>query len=89
MSPTILHWVGANVVAAGAILTAGRDVISGHVKMYARNPLQQGSSVVHFDTSLTPDQIMEPFIVTSTHDVGLADDRNPGHHQRRGDGAVD
>lgn len=57
-----LHWVGPNAVAA-----------SGHVDMYAPNPLSPGSSVSHFSTSLTPDELMEPFFTIATHDVGLAE----------------
>jgi hypothetical protein len=32
------------------------------VRLYAPNPHEQGSSVSHFDTSLHPNQLMEPFI---------------------------
>lgn len=59
-----LHGVGNNVVGANS---------NQHVKMYAPNPVQPGSSVSHFDTSLTPDQSMEPFITDPPiHDPGLA-----------------
>lgn len=56
-----LHWVGSNVVAASGILSAGRHP-SGHVQMYAPNPVEPGSSVSHFDTALFPNELMEPFI---------------------------
>jgi len=57
-----LHFVGPNVVAA-----------AGHVPMYAPDPLQPGSSVSHFDVSMTPDELMEPFITDPPiHEVGLA-----------------
>ncbi len=46
-----LHWVGTNVVNA-----------SGHVQMYAPNPVEPGSSVSHWDTAVAPDELMEPFI---------------------------
>jgi hypothetical protein len=65
-----LHWVGANVRAASGVLTAGRT--GDHVEMYAPNPQEPGSSVSHFSTSLTPDQLMEPFYTGPNHDVGLA-----------------
>jgi cysteine-rich repeat protein len=55
-----LHWVGTNVVAASGVLSAGADA-SGHVEIYAPNPAQSGSSVSHFSTSLTPNELMEPF----------------------------
>jgi len=45
---------------------------SGHVRMYAPNPFQSGSSVSHFDVTLTPNAIMEPAInadLTSSVDL--------------------
>jgi len=53
-----LHWLGANVRAASGVLTAGK--VGDHVRMFAPNPQQPGSSVSHFDTALTPSQLMEP-----------------------------
>jgi len=55
-----LHWIGTNVVANGGFLNSGRGV-SNHVEMYAPDPVAPGSSVSHFSTSLSPDQLMEPF----------------------------
>src|SRR5439155_14419220 len=49
-----LHWVGPHVEAASGVLTAG--TVGTHVQMYAPNPQQLGSSVSHWDTSLTPNQ---------------------------------
>ena len=54
-----LHWVGTNVGSLSSHLTAGAD--GSHVLMYAPTTLSAGSSVTHFDTSLTPDDLMEPF----------------------------
>ena len=55
-----LHWVGTNVVArAGSVLTSGLGT-SNHVKMYAPFPAKEGSSVSHWDTTLSPNEIMEP-----------------------------
>src|SRR5262249_44919986 len=51
-----LHWVGANVVAAGTFLIDGKDPTSGHVEMFAPNPQQLGSSVSHFSDALFPDE---------------------------------
>jgi len=66
-----LHWVGANVVAASNRLTAGVHP-TGHVQMFAPNPQQSGSSVSHFDTATTPDELMEPFYTGPKDNVGLA-----------------
>ncbi len=54
-----LHWTGPFVVAASPVLAAGRHP-SGHVQMYAPHSLELGSSVSHWDTALTPDELMEP-----------------------------
>jgi hypothetical protein len=53
-----LHWVGANVEAASSVLTAG--TVGTHVRMYAPNSQQGGSSASHWDTALIHGQIMEP-----------------------------
>jgi hypothetical protein len=53
-----LHWVGANVKAASGVLTAG--TVGNHVQMFAPNPEQPASSVSHWDTALTPNQLLEP-----------------------------
>ena len=54
-----LHWVGAQVRAASGALTAG--TVGDHVQMYAPSPQQPASSVSHWDTALSPDQLLEPF----------------------------
>ena len=64
-----LHWVGANVRAASSILTAGR--VGDHVQMFAPNPQQPGSSVSHWDTALTPDQLLEPIYTVPIHNPVL------------------
>jgi hypothetical protein len=53
-----LHWVGANVRAASGVLTAGK--VGDHVRMFAPNPQQAGASVAHWDTALSPSQLLEP-----------------------------
>jgi len=67
-----LHWVGLNVVSGGIGLISGRDPPTGHVEMYAPSPNEPGSSVSHFSTSLSPNEVMEPFYAGANHDVGLA-----------------
>ena len=57
-----LHFIGGNV-----------DAAVGHAPMYAPNSVEQGSSVSHWSTSFTPNQLMEPFITNPPiHDPGLA-----------------
>ena len=66
-----LHWVGPSVVAVSRGLDRRPDS-NGHVEMYAPNPRQPGSSVSHFSTGLSPDELMEPSYTVPLHDVGLA-----------------
>ena len=60
-----LHWVGPSVRAASGALTTG--IVGDHVRMYAPNPQVLGSSVSHWDTALTPNQIMEPSYTGPLH----------------------
>ena len=47
---------------------------TGHVRMFAPNPFQAGSSVSHFDVSATPNLLMEPAINADlTSDIDLTD----------------
>ncbi|HKV68508.1 MAG TPA: FlgD immunoglobulin-like domain containing protein, partial [Gaiellales bacterium] len=47
---------------------------NGHVKMFAPNPFQSGSSVSHWDVSCTPNLLMEPAINPDlTDSIDLAD----------------
>jgi hypothetical protein len=64
-----LHWTGANVRAASGVLSAGK--VGDHVRMFAPNPQQSGSSVSHWDTALTPNQVMEPNYTQALHSPNL------------------
>lgn len=68
-----LHWVGALVVGASGGLTGGVGP-SGHVRMYAPNPQAPGSSVSHYDTAVTPNELMEPLYTGPNHNVTLTFD---------------
>ena len=60
-----LHWTGTEVNnCVAGWLTSG--AAGGHARMYAPNPVEPGSSVSHFDTALTPDELMEPFATTAS-----------------------
>ena len=67
-----LYWAGASVQAAASTLSAG--LISGHVRLYAPATLAPGSSVSHYSTALTPNQLMEPFYAGPTRDLTLTAD---------------
>jgi hypothetical protein len=65
-----LHWVGPSVVEASERLRNGADA-NGHVRMYAPSGQRPGGSVSHFDTTLNPNELMEPFDTGARADVGL------------------
>jgi hypothetical protein len=68
-----LHWLGAIVDGASGSLTGGVGA-GGHVQMYAPNPQEPGSSVSHYDTALTPNELMEPLYTGPNHNVALTFD---------------
>jgi hypothetical protein len=56
----VIFW-GPRATAAGrGFLSAGLN--AGYPRVYAPNPVQGGSSISHFDTVLTPNELMEPAI---------------------------
>lgn len=70
-----LAWTGTQVTAnVPAVLSSGFDG-SNRALLYTPNPIQAGSSVSHFDTSLTRNQLMEPNISNNlTHSVSVPED---------------
>jgi hypothetical protein len=64
-----LVWDGPSVNEAAASLIGGTGP-NGMVLLYAPNPVNFGSSLSHWDTSVTPNALMEPFI---TKDLKAAD----------------
>jgi hypothetical protein len=65
-----LHSVGPTAIAAGDFLTSGRHS-SGHLLMYAPNPVEPGSSVSHWAKVMTPNQMMEPSFTNALHNIDL------------------
>jgi hypothetical protein len=61
-SETDLTWAGGAVDGLASTLMQGTT--GGNVRMYAPNPYESGSSVSHFDKSLTPNDLMEPVKTT-------------------------
>ena len=81
VSSTGLLWNGSYVnTQAVGLLSAGyhdsdssSSFTSGDkVQMYAPNPIKSGSSVSHFDTAVSPNEIMEPQYTAGQLDLGLA-----------------
>lgn len=65
-----LVWTGATVAANAGLLVSGRSA-SGRPLMYAPGSVEPGSSVSHWDTSLSPDQLLEPFYTVPIHEPSL------------------
>jgi hypothetical protein len=59
ISETDLTWSGNAVDGLSSTLVQG--VTNNNVRMYAPNPYESGSSVSHFDISLSPNDLMEPY----------------------------
>ncbi len=62
-----LHWTGTNALGNASLLTDG--ISGGHIKMYAPSTLELGSSVSHWDLSITPDEVMEAYATAEAHDL--------------------
>ncbi|HEX6791759.1 MAG TPA: T9SS type A sorting domain-containing protein, partial [Candidatus Krumholzibacteria bacterium] len=66
-----LHWLGPIVNNRGMMLLAG-GMVGGHARMHGPNPYAPGSSVSHWSTALTPNELMEPFYTAANHEPGMA-----------------
>ena len=56
----VIFWGSRATEAARGFLSVGLN--SGYPRVYAPNPVQGGSSISHFDTVVTPNELMEPAI---------------------------
>jgi hypothetical protein len=72
LSDPNLFWTGTRVDGAASTLSAG--LITGHVRLYAPATLAPGSSVSHYSTAVTPNQLMEPIYTGPTRDLALTRD---------------
>ncbi|MFT5259279.1 MAG: hypothetical protein ACI9J2_000660 [Saprospiraceae bacterium] len=61
-----LVWNGLTVTQNSGYLTAGKD--GSNVRIYAPSPYEPGSSVSHWDTTLAPDELMEPSATATSDD---------------------
>jgi hypothetical protein len=85
-SSTGLLWDGANVKTAAAALSGGAALTAGfydadssgtftsgdRMQMYAPASLEGGSSVSHFNTAASPNELMEPQYTDYLDSLGLA-----------------
>lgn len=67
-----LRWTGANVDAAAAAIPLTAGLSGTHVRVHAPNPVAPGSSVSHFSTAVTPNEIMEPNYTGPNHNIDLS-----------------
>lgn len=59
-------WRGANADANSSHVIGGKT--NGHLRMFAPSPYRQGSSISHWDTALSPDELMEPSATPTSDD---------------------
>ena len=69
-----LQWTGNQVSNELVSLTGGVNTRgpNQYVQMYAPNPVESGSSVSHFSTAVTPNNLMEPSYTNADHTLGIA-----------------
>jgi hypothetical protein len=60
--PGRLFWVGPRLRALSSKLTTGRRTADGAVQVYAPAVYEQGSSVGHLSTAVSPNELMEPAV---------------------------
>jgi hypothetical protein len=61
-----LVWTGAQATAKVPGFNAG--INNGHLRLFAPNPFQPGSSVSHWDTALAPNELQEPVLTATAED---------------------
>ncbi len=59
-------WTGPQVEAKSGLFSSG-VAAGGEVRMYAPNPWLDGSSISHWDTSLSPYEALEPYYRAGVH----------------------
>jgi hypothetical protein len=67
-----LVWTGSHVNTSTAALALTDGMNTDKVEMYAPSPFESGSSVSHFSTSATPNEIMEPSYTEFLTTLGMA-----------------
>ena len=69
-----LLWNGSAVTAVAAGVLAAGTGAGNRARMYAPNPYKSGSSVSHWDTALSPNEILEPSYTGVNHCLLLTDE---------------
>lgn len=63
-------WNGPRVTAAASMLSSGTN--AGKVIMHTPDPVDPGLSLIHWDPSVSPDELMEPSLDATLQDPSLA-----------------
>jgi hypothetical protein len=66
---TNLLWNGPEVIAVASSRLSSGVGVGGRPQIYAPNPSESASSMSHWDTAVSPNEIMEPFITGATHSL--------------------
>jgi len=66
----LLVWNGQYTNQASSNLLAG--LTGNMIQIYAPNPVESGSSVSHFSTEVSPNELMEPNYAGAKHELGVA-----------------
>lgn len=67
-----LRWTGASVTAAQAAIPLTAGLSGGKVRLHAPATLAPGSSVSHWSTAVTPNELMEPAYTVANHNLSIA-----------------
>jgi hypothetical protein len=66
-----LRWIGPDVTAFHPTIPLSGGLSGGFVRVHAPNPAVPGSSVSHFSSAVSPNQIMEPAYTGANHNIDL------------------
>lgn len=69
-----LLWNGPEVTAVASSAFSSGVGPGGRAQIYAPNPSESGSSISHWDSALTPNEIMEPTYTTANHSLLITDE---------------
>jgi hypothetical protein len=67
-----LVWVGSSVTAEHSSIPITAGLNSGYMRAHGPNPQAPGSSVSHWSTAVSPNEVMEPSYTGANHDPSLA-----------------
>ena len=66
-----LRWVGSDVTTTAGTIPVTAGLNGGYVRLHAPMSLAPGSSVSHYSTAVTPNELMEPSYTGPNHNLTL------------------